>query len=108
MQSQHDPSPVSHFRFTQETPSEDPYLTGQFGKLYTIGLQQGEDPRFLKTAVTLKHFAVYNLGACCMAFRMMSPSLSSTFCPSSEDSDGYTRHTFSANVSNYALTVPFS
>jgi beta-glucosidase-like glycosyl hydrolase len=65
----------------QEIPGEDPLLNGDFGTLYTQGLQKGEDPRFVKVAVTLKHWDAYSL----------------------EDSDGFTRHNFNALVSNYAL-----
>ena len=38
----------------QETPGESPYLNGQFGKLYTVGLQQGVDDNYLQAIVTLK------------------------------------------------------
>ena len=47
----------------------------------TRGLQLGEDERYLKTAVTLKHWAAYSL----------------------ENSDNFTRHNFNAVVSNFAL-----
>jgi beta-glucosidase-like glycosyl hydrolase len=43
--------------------------------------QTGEDNRFLKVAVTLKHWDAYSL----------------------EDSDGYTRHNFNAIISNATL-----
>lgn len=39
----------------QETPSEDPFLNGVFAREVTRGLQEGEDPRYLLTAATLKH-----------------------------------------------------
>ena len=32
-------------------------LNGDYGVQYTIGAQTGEDSRFLKTAVTMKHWA---------------------------------------------------
>lgn len=44
-----------------ETPGEDPYLNGQYGAWHTIGLQQGEDDRFLQAVVTLKHWDAYSL-----------------------------------------------
>jgi len=44
-----------------ETPGEDPYLNGQYGKHHTIGLQTGEDKRFLLAVVTLKHWDAYSL-----------------------------------------------
>jgi beta-glucosidase len=39
---------------------EDPYLTGRIGVAYVKGLQ-GDDPKYLKLASTLKHFAVNNV-----------------------------------------------
>lgn len=44
-----------------ETPGEDPYLTGQYAIHYVRGMQEGEDPRYLKTVSTLKHFAAYSV-----------------------------------------------
>lgn len=43
----------------QETYGEDPYLTGELGVQFIEGLQ-GDDPNYLKTAATAKHFAVHN------------------------------------------------
>jgi beta-glucosidase len=45
-----------------EVWSEDPYLTGEMAVAYVRGLQ-GDDPRYLKIAATLKHFAVNNVEA---------------------------------------------
>jgi beta-glucosidase len=39
---------------------EDPFLTGRMGVAYVKGLQ-GDDPRYLKIAATLKHYAVNNV-----------------------------------------------
>ena len=58
-------------------------VNGQFGLWHTKGLQEGEDPAHLKTAVTLKHWDAYSL----------------------EDSDGYTRDNFNAVVSS-CVTLP--
>lgn len=44
----------------QEVFSEDPFLTGRMGVAYIQGLQ-GDDPRYLKVAATVKHFAVNNV-----------------------------------------------
>ena len=44
----------------QEVFSEDPYLTGRMAVAYVHGLQ-GPDPRHLKVASTVKHFAVNNV-----------------------------------------------
>ena len=44
-----------------EVPSEDPYLSGAYAAAYARGAQQGEDPRFLKTIVTVKHWAAYSV-----------------------------------------------
>jgi beta-glucosidase len=46
----------------QECYGEDPYLTGRIGVAYVKGLQ-GDDPKYLKIAATLKHYAVNNVEA---------------------------------------------
>ncbi|MEZ4641416.1 MAG: glycoside hydrolase family 3 C-terminal domain-containing protein [Chloroflexota bacterium] len=43
----------------EEGYAEDPYLTGQMSMAYAGGLQ-GDDPFYLKTAPSLKHFFAYN------------------------------------------------
>jgi beta-glucosidase len=43
-----------------EAWGEDPFLTGRMAVAYVQGLQ-GDDPRYLKLAATLKHFAVNNV-----------------------------------------------
>lgn len=43
----------------QETLGEDPFLTGQLGSAYVRGLQS-DDPQYLRTAATAKHFAVHS------------------------------------------------
>ncbi len=43
----------------QECYGEDPFLTSRIGVAYVKGLQ-GDHPRYLKVASTLKHFAVNN------------------------------------------------
>jgi beta-glucosidase len=43
----------------QETYGEDPFLTGQMGVAFVKGLQ-GENPHYLKTVATSKHFAVHS------------------------------------------------
>jgi beta-glucosidase len=43
----------------QETYGEDPYLTAAIGSAFVKGLQ-GDDPRYLKTSATAKHFAVHS------------------------------------------------
>ena len=45
-----------------EAWGEDPFLTGRMAVAYVRGLQ-GEDPRYLKLAATLKHYAVNNVEA---------------------------------------------
>ncbi|MET7279279.1 glycoside hydrolase family 3 C-terminal domain-containing protein [Kribbella sp. NPDC005582] len=44
----------------EEGYAEDPLLTSEIATAYGRGLQ-GDDPRYLKTAPTLKHFAAYNV-----------------------------------------------
>jgi beta-glucosidase len=43
----------------QETYGEDPFLTGTIGTAFVKGMQ-GEDPRYLKTVATPKHYAVHS------------------------------------------------
>ncbi|HLX86422.1 MAG TPA: glycoside hydrolase family 3 C-terminal domain-containing protein [Terriglobales bacterium] len=43
----------------QETYGEDPYLTAHMGLAFVRGLQ-GNDPKYLKTVATPKHFAVHS------------------------------------------------
>jgi beta-glucosidase len=42
-----------------ETYGEDPFLTGRLGYEFVRGMQ-GDDPRYLKTVATAKHFAVHS------------------------------------------------
>jgi len=42
-----------------ETYGEDPYLTGRLGLQFVLGMQ-GDDPRYLKTVATAKHYAVHS------------------------------------------------
>jgi beta-glucosidase len=42
-----------------ETYGEDPYLTGKMGYEFVKGMQ-GDDPKYLKTVATAKHFAVHS------------------------------------------------
>ena len=42
-----------------ETYGEDPYLTGRLAAQFIRGLQ-GQDPRYLKTVATAKHYAVHS------------------------------------------------
>ncbi|MGH8217276.1 MAG: glycoside hydrolase family 3 C-terminal domain-containing protein [Steroidobacteraceae bacterium] len=43
----------------QETYGEDPYLTSRLGVAFITGLQ-GDDPKYLQTIATSKHFAVHS------------------------------------------------
>jgi beta-glucosidase len=43
----------------QETYGEDPFLTGRLGLAFVLGLQ-GNDPKYLKTVATPKHYAVHS------------------------------------------------
>ena len=42
-----------------ETYSEDPYLTGRMAAAFIKGMQ-GDDPKYLKTVATAKHYAVHS------------------------------------------------
>jgi beta-glucosidase len=43
----------------QETYGEDPFLTGKLGVAFVKGLQ-GDDPKYLETVATPKHYAVHS------------------------------------------------
>jgi beta-glucosidase len=43
----------------QETYGEDPFLTARLGAAFVTGMQ-GDDPRYLKTVSTPKHYAVHS------------------------------------------------
>ena len=43
----------------QETYGEDPFLTSRLGVAFVTGMQ-GDDPKYLKTVATPKHFAVHS------------------------------------------------
>ena len=43
----------------QETYGEDPFLTAKLGVGFVTGLQ-GNDPKYLKTVATPKHYAVHS------------------------------------------------
>eukprot|EP00041_Stephanoeca_diplocostata_P002713 m.29340 g.29340 ORF g.29340 m.29340 type:complete len:940 (+) comp13702_c0_seq1:79-2898(+) len=62
----------------QESVSEDPWLNGAYAAAFVRGFQgSGDGVSYVKTAACCKHFFAYSL----------------------ENSDGYTRHNFNANVS---------
>ena len=46
---------------SQETPGESSFLSGAYAENYMRGMQEGEDPRYLKTSACCKHFAAYSL-----------------------------------------------
>jgi beta-glucosidase-like glycosyl hydrolase len=72
-----------------EVPSEDPLLNGYFGEMYSVGMQNGSDPRFLQGIATLKHFDANQLEG-------NWPG------PESECTGGVcTRHTINASISRY-------
>jgi beta-D-xylosidase 4 len=45
----------------QETPSSDPRVLSAFAVALVRGMQEGEDPRYVRVGTTLKHFAAYSL-----------------------------------------------
>ena len=45
----------------QETPGEDPFVSGAYAEAFVRGMQEGADPRYLKTSATCKHWAAYSL-----------------------------------------------
>ena len=79
-----------------ETPGEDPLLNGLYGAFYTIGLQNGTDPRFLQAVVTLKHYD--------------ANSLEGTWDKNGKydlKNGTLNRHTFNAVISRYDLASTY-
>ena len=73
-----------------EIASEDPYWSGEYGKAYTLGMQNGSsnskyyDERYYLAVVTLKHFAAYSL--------------------ENSTVDSVNRHNFNAEISPYMFS----
>ena len=44
----------------QEVPGEDPFLTGEYGRLFTYNFQYGEDHKYTKAVIVCKHYADYD------------------------------------------------
>jgi beta-glucosidase-like glycosyl hydrolase len=63
----------------QEVPSEDGFLVGDYAARYARAMQEGEDPRYLKSVSTAKCYSVYDV----------------------ENSDGTDRFRFNATVSDH-------
>eukprot|EP00047_Mylnosiga_fluctuans_P007107 m.251131 g.251131 ORF g.251131 m.251131 type:complete len:817 (-) comp17080_c0_seq1:24-2474(-) len=68
-----------------ESPGEDPVVAGRYGSAYTKGLQEGPDPHYVQSVVTIKHWVAYSV----------------------ENYDGMTRYAFNAIVSPYDLTMTY-
>jgi beta-glucosidase len=80
---------VGHTSSSWQVPSEDPLLNGFFGAEYSLGMQNGSDPRFLQGIATLKHFDANQLEGDWPG-------------PSSVCTGGVcTRHTINASISTY-------
>ena len=69
-----------------ETPGEDPYLTSEYVYSYIIGLQKGDDERYLKVAADCKHYSAYDV----------------------ESWNGMDRHHFNAIVTDQDLVETFN
>lgn len=65
--------------------SEDPFLSGEYGTHYAIGMQGASNGGLLTAVTTIKHWAAYSL----------------------ENSDGMSRHTFNANITPYSLASSY-
>lgn len=65
----------------QETPGEDPLMNAVYAKEFIPGMQEGEDPRYIKASACCKHYAAYSL----------------------EDWNGTDRHHFNAVVTDQDL-----
>ena len=78
-----------------EVASEDPLLNGFFGQMYSVGMQVGDDPRFLQGIATLKHFDANSLEGNWPGPESMCPG---GIC---------TRHTIDVNISRYDLASSY-
>jgi len=45
----------------QEVPSEDPFLSGEYAKHYTQGMQQKDKKGYLKMHASIKHYTAYSV-----------------------------------------------
>ncbi len=45
----------------EETPGEDPLLNAAYAVNFVRGVQEGQDPRYLKASACCKHFAAYSM-----------------------------------------------
>jgi hypothetical protein len=72
-----------------ETPSEDPLINSAYGIAYTVGLQNGSDPRYIQAIPTLKHYD--------------ANSLEGTWGPY----NNITRHNVNAVISTYDLASTY-
>ena len=59
------PLPLASIRWGRnlEVPTEDPFLGGAYGTAYTRGLQEGDDPNYVKAIGALKHYTIYSVEA---------------------------------------------
>ena len=99
----HDQIHIHHTKSTRTSTGEDPFLNGQFGKEYTIGLQTSKtDPRFLQAIVTLKHFDANSLEG-----DWPGPGSSKSYPGSGCPGRICTRHTVDPNISMYDLASTY-
>ena len=88
---------------TSTFAGEDPFLNGQFGKEYTVGLQTSKmDPRFLQAVVTLKHFDANSLEG-----DWPGPGSKKSYPGSGCPGRVCTRHTVDPNISAYDLASTY-
>jgi beta-glucosidase-like glycosyl hydrolase len=86
-----------------ETPGEDPYLNGQFGTQYSLGLQNNpEETRFIQAVVTLKHFDANSLEG-----DWVGPGSEAKYPGSGCPGKICTRHTVDPNISLYDLASTY-
>lgn len=74
-----------------EGGAEDPKLMSDIGVAWTKGLQEGEDSRFVKIAITLKHFVANSVEGSWLPNGTWSPV------------GPINRHTIDVNLSNHTL-----
>ena len=97
--------------------SEDPLLNGEFAAAFVQGIQ-GNDPKYLQAAATLKHFAVYSQEANrrSLSVEATSQDMEDTYLPAFSvgievgKAEGlmcsYNAETYGNGLHNHSMPVP--
>jgi beta-glucosidase-like glycosyl hydrolase len=81
-----------------QVPGEDPHLTSRYVAAFVRGLQEGDDPRYLKVIATCKHFFGYDVDYTSECSLNASTGFNTSGCHTL-----YDRHSFNAQISRADL-----